>query len=196
MELRGISCIKFEELSQPRQSIICARSFGKLIVSLDDMREAIATYTSRAAEKLRQQGSATTFLQVFLFTDPFKEEPQYSNYLTLQLPYPSDFTPDLVKFAIAGLEKIFKPDFRYKKAGVMFMGLVDRNHTQLNLFEERLVNTKDRTLMAAIDRINSRYGPDTIKLAAQGGRKNWKMIRSHLTPRYTTSWDEIPRATA
>ena len=196
MELRGISCLTLEELSPPRQAIISSRSFGKLVTSLDDLKAALATYTARAAEKLRNQESSASYLQIFLFTDPFRDEPQYSNYLTFQLPLPTDYTPDLVKYALTGLERIYKPDFRYKKAGVMLLGLVDRDNTQLSLFQEQPDTAKNQILMAAVDCINAKFGPDTIRLAAQGGKTPWKMIRSQVSPRYTTCWNEIPHARA
>jgi DNA polymerase V len=77
-ELRGISCLPLERRAPPKKSLMVSRSFGRSITSLDEMREAVATYATRAAEKLRRHRLAAGILSVFLLTNRFKsDEPQY-----------------------------------------------------------------------------------------------------------------------
>ena len=70
LELRGISCLSLEEVAQPKKEIISSRSFGQLVTDLGELRQAVASYAARAAEKLRRQHSVASALQVFLQTNP------------------------------------------------------------------------------------------------------------------------------
>jgi len=102
-ELRGTSCIPLETKRPPKQQIICAKSFGKEITSQEAMEEAVCTYLARAAEKLREQDSLAARITVFLRTNAFHEDaPQYSNSFTIELPSPTNFTPELFKYALKG----------------------------------------------------------------------------------------------
>jgi len=67
-ELRGISCLPLERCPLPKQSLMVSRSLGRPIMTLSDMRAAVATYTTRAAEKLRRSHMAVGVLTVFLMT--------------------------------------------------------------------------------------------------------------------------------
>src|SRR5438067_781590 len=103
LELRGISCIPIETEQPPKQGIMCAKTFGREVTSREELEEAVATYTARVAEKLRQQDSLAGALTVFIRTNTFNTNiPQYSNSFTIQLPYPTAFTPDLIAHALKG----------------------------------------------------------------------------------------------
>jgi DNA polymerase V len=92
-ELRGISCLPLELCPPPKQSLMVSRSFGRPITVLSEMREAVATYMTRAAEKLRRAQRAAGVLTVFLTTNRFTDEPQYSNSVTIPLPVPPRTPP-------------------------------------------------------------------------------------------------------
>lgn len=186
-ELRGVSCLELETVATKKQ-IMSSRSFGTPVVDMEEMQEAVASYISRAAEKLRQQNSLCGAVYVFLETNRFKEaDPQYCKGITVPLANPSDDTLILVKAARRGLELIYKAGFRYKKAGTMLTLLSDKAHSQGSLFAPI-----SRGLMEVMDRINGTMGRDTLKSAATGRNHSWAMRADYRSPRYTTSWDELP----
>ncbi|MCZ2112760.1 MAG: Y-family DNA polymerase, partial [Anaerolineae bacterium] len=123
-ELNGIPCIDLEDAAPAKQQIMSSRAFGAYVYDLAGLEEAVATYVGRAAEKLRRQGSVAGAVQVYVRTNPFKEDhPQYQRGLTVPLPDPTDDTRLLVRAALLGLRRIFKPGYAYQKAGVMLMDL-------------------------------------------------------------------------
>jgi DNA polymerase V len=196
LELRGIPCLALEEVSPPRKGIVSSRSFGAPLESFDALREAVASYASRAAAKLRQQNSAAGFVGVFLATNPFADEPQYSNFVSYRLPLPTSSGFMLIRHATHCLKQIYREGFRYKKAGVMLAEIVDRQFEALGLFETERDLSRDSRLFAIVDRVNARYGARTVFCASEGISQSWQMRRSFLSPSYTTSWNEIPIAFA
>jgi DNA polymerase V len=203
-ELRGISCLALEEVSADRKQIVSSRSFGRVTKSLMDLQEAVTQYTCRAAEKLRRQSGVCSCLQVFLQTNAYKtEEPQYHPLATVKLVLPTDDSLRLTSAALSGLRRIYKPGFRYIKAGVMFIEIQPGTVQQLPLFEDDGVGHAVGTqavsrakLMVAMDRVNRREGRGTIQLASAGMHNAWAMKRELMTPAYTTRWEELPVARA
>lgn len=191
MELRGVSCLDLEQCPAPKQSLTCSRAFGTLISTLGEMEEAVSVYTSRVAEKLRRERLAATVLTVCLTTNEFKEGPQYSNALTLNLSVVTDTTSDLIKSALQGIRAIYRDGYLYKKAGVMLTGLVPVSQTQADLFDDR-DRRKSKRLMSALDAINDRWGADTLHYASSGISKPWKTQFHRRSPAYTTDWDALP----
>ena len=191
MELRGIPCISLAKAGTAKKSICTSRSFGHPVHTLGDMQEAVATYATQAAYKLRCGGLRTTVVDVFIRTNSFKkDEPQYCNRRTFSLPEPSSHTATLIKVALASLKAIYRPGYRYQKAGVLLNGLVPENYEQLRLF--RAPATRDTSLMKAMDKINMRWGRDTIQSAAAGLTKEWCFRQMKKSPAYTTRWSELP----
>ncbi|CAE6778458.1 Y-family DNA polymerase [Nitrospira defluvii] len=195
MELRGISCLDLEECPAPKQSLTCSRAFGQLISTLVDMEEAVSSYTSRVAEKLRHERLAATVVTVCLTTNEFKEGPQYSNTLTLKLPIATDSTSDLIKSALQGIRTIYREGYRYKKAGVTLTGLVSASQAQADLFDSQ-DRRKSQRLMSALDAVNDRWGAGTLHYASSGIHKAWKTQFQHRSPAYTTDWTALPIVTA
>lgn len=193
-ELRGISCLPLEDIAPPKKEIVTSKSFSHPVTSLEELQEAVATYVSRAAEKLRSQHTITQSLLVFLTTNRFKPDtPQYSNCIQVILPEPTASTSTLIHYSLQGIIKIYRPGFAYKKAGVMLSRVVPETCRQAGLFE-RCRN--DGKLMCALDRINSRWGRDTMQYAAAGLKKPWMFKREKLSQAYTTRWDQLPVAKA
>ncbi len=192
-ELRGISCLALEELAPTKQQIMSSRSFGTPVTSLDELREAVATYVARAAEKLRAQGSVATAVQVFVQTNRFKEsDPQYSAGRVVALPDPSDDTLVLTRSALLGLQALFKPGYRYQKAGIMLTLIADRAARQETLFDNPAARLKSAQLMAALDVVNRTFGRGTLRSGAGGTQQRWAMQSNNKSPRFTTRWDELP----
>ncbi|GAB4315487.1 MAG: Y-family DNA polymerase [Candidatus Sumerlaeia bacterium] len=194
-ELRGVSCLPLESAPPAKQAITCSRSFGRMISRLDELKEAAATFTQRAAEKLRAQRLNASLLHVFLMTNTFRPDlPQYSNSLTMHLPQPTAYTPELIHFACRLVEQIFKNGYAYKKLGVILMGLAPDDHTQLNLFHRHIPLERRARLMTALDHLNRRWGRDATAFAAAGIQKPWGTRRLHVSPSYTTDWEQLPKA--
>lgn len=191
LELRGVSCIALEEHPPMHKSIICSRSFGSLINSIEPLKEAVASYTARAAERLREEELAAGSLQVFIETNRFRTNmPQYANAVTFNLPVATSYTHELISVALLAVEKLFKEDYRYHKAGVMMLGLVPGNQIQWNLFDTVDRNKTDR-LMKALDGVNNGIGTGLLKYAAEGLGKRWRMKQERRSQRYTTHWAEL-----
>jgi DNA polymerase V len=180
-------------VAPPKQQIIASRSFGKLVLSLDELAESVATHTARAAEKLREQESLTSSISVFIQTNIFmRNEPQYSQSIQIPLVHPTDDTLALTEMAIKGLKEIYKKGFRYKKAGVMLGLMTDKPLVQSSLFEDHHAKGKSVRLMKTLDSINARYGSKSLRVAATGTDESWKMKSENVSPKYTSHWDQLP----
>jgi DNA polymerase V len=196
-ELRGLSCLALEEISPPRKEIVSSRSFGELVTNIDELSEAVSMYVARASEKLRGQQSLCGAIHVFIQTNPFRQQDeQYSNGLTIPFPEPSDDSRTLAGAALQGLRAIYRPGYRYKKAGVMLMNLSPNSVTQGLLFDSSRPRQETAKVMATLDALNRRYGRDTLVLGSAGTGGRWAMKAGNRTPRYTTSWTELPKAHA
>lgn len=194
-ELRGISCLELEDVAPSKQQIMSSRSFGSPVTALAELREAVASYVSRAAEKLRAQQSVSAAIHVFIQTNRFKESDlQYSEGLLVPLPDPTDDTRLLASAATLGLSLIFKPGYQYKKAGIMLTLISDKAKRQQTLFDDPLQRAQSAKLMAAMDAINAEFGRDTVRTGANGTDKRWAMRSENRSPRFTTRWDELPIA--
>jgi DNA polymerase V len=194
-ELRGISCLPLELCPAAKKETCVSRSFGQPVETLQELREAIATYTARAAEKLRQQQQAATRMQVFARTSLFEDE-SYSNSVVVNFPVATNITPILLHFAFQAAEALFRPGFRYKKAGIIMMGLVPESCIQGNLLVNDCNRERLRKLMQAVDSVNAQFGAGTLRFAAAGLNPKWQMKATRRSPRYTTRWAEIPVAKA
>ena len=191
LELRGIPCIAMDQAPIPRKSVICSRSFSKRVSSLTDLSEAVSSYVSTAAEKLRAEGLVAANLHVFVRTSPHRPDlPQQAESLLVRLPQPTASTPVLIGAARRGLHQIYKPGHGYQKAGVMLTELTRGDMIQQNLFHRP--PREDRAVMAALDAINSRWGRNTLQYASSGLARPWRMNQKHKSNAYTTSWKELP----
>ncbi len=196
MELAGVSCLELEEVQGDRKNICCSRSFGRPVESLDELREAVATHAARGGEKLRRQGLAASAVCVFLMTNRHRSDlPQYHPQAGRALLIPSSFTPELVGETCRILEAIYRPGYRYVKAGVLCLDLVPDGEQQTSLLvpvdPER--EAKEKRLMAAADALNLHYGRGTVRTATSGAGQNWQMRRERLSPCYTTRLADVPR---
>lgn len=193
-ELRGTACLPIESEPKSKKGIMCSKTFGREITGFQELQEAIATYTARAAEKLRSQETQATALSVFVQTNRFNTViPYYTNSYDITLPYPTSFTPDLIHHALTGLKAIYREGYRYKKAGVYLTRIVPEEHVQPDLFGEfsLLDHYRQARFMFILDALNTIYGRDTLFFAIQGVSRPWKMRQSNLSGRFTTRWSEI-----
>jgi DNA polymerase V len=193
LELRGIACLGLEEVTPDRKSLVASRSFGRPVETRRGLEEAVSVYTARAAEKMRRQNLATASIAVWVQTNSFKpDERQYSASKAVRLPVATADTGKLIAAATAGLGIIFKPGYRYKKAGVTFLDLVPADRVQGGLFDHP-DDARSIRRMRAIDQLNARFGRGTVGFGTAGERHGWKLRREFISPRYTTVWDELLR---
>ncbi len=192
-ELNGESCIELEEIPPTKKQLVCSRSFGVKVTQFELLREAVCEYATRATEKLRKEQQQAKVLTVFIRTSPFKDnEPQYSNSASGELLIPSCDTRDFIELANHLLKRIWKDGFRYAKAGVMLSDFYDPGMFQPGLFDDVSTRSNSQQLMSVLDTINQ-SGAGKVFFAGQGTKKDWSMKREHLSPAYTTRWDQLPR---
>ena len=193
-ELRGEPVIDMEDELVNKKMIATTRMFGNPVGNIGDIKEDIATYTSRAAEKLRRQNSAAKIISVFVVTKDqdhmlnFRQKGTISTYTTL--PSPTSFTNELIKPAVKLVDSLYEEGQLYKKAGVMLSGIVPDSSIQGNLFVPETTNC-GRKLMDVIDNINFSQRDDILKFAASGMTRDWKMRQELRSPRYTSRWEEL-----
>lgn len=196
-ELKGEVSKEMEDELVTKKMIATTRMFGSPVSDINDIKEAIATYTSRAAEKLRRQFGAAKVISIFVVTKnqdhtiDFRHRGQ-SGTLTehMTLPVATSFTNELIKPAVALVDKLYEKGQLYKKAGVMLSGIVPDESIQGNLFLSENKNC-ERKLMDMIDNINFSQRDDVLKFAATGTTRDWKMRQELRSPRYTTRWEEL-----
>lgn len=188
-DLQGIPTISMEEV-QAKKNIATTRSFETNYTGFEQLAERVSTFTASCAEKLRSQKSCCNSLMVFIHTNGHRQDlPQYSRNIVVKLPYATNSTIELVKFATLALKQIFRDGYQYKKAGVIVQDFTPENELQLSLFENR--NERHIPLMKAIDKMNMEFGQQKIRLASQDIKRVWKMKQEKLSPRYTTNLNDI-----
>ena len=189
-ELNGLPCFDLETEPPPKQQIVSSRSFGRLVEDKRSLADALHTYVARAGEKLRRQDSVCSTVGVFLMTNRFMpDEPQYHPMGSISLPFPAQDGFTLAKAAQRGLDAVYKPEFRYQKAGVMLMGLAPAAQRQESLFGEAPNGRQD--LSKLLDDINDRMGRDSVRLAVANQSRPWAMKRGNVSPAYTSSWKQV-----
>jgi len=191
LELRGYSCIEMDEAPAKKKSILVSRSFSKQVTDLNELKEAVSSYLTRATEKLRRQRSVAGYLMVFLNTNRFKDGPQYNSSRATTLMPPTAYTPFMIKQAMELLEDLYLPGFEYKKAGVMLADIISEEDVPLSFMETNYLDDKRKDLMDVLDQINGKHGRDTLFFASSGVQNDWQMKRARLSPQYTTRWSDL-----
>ncbi|MBJ8875265.1 Y-family DNA polymerase [Citrobacter koseri] len=193
-ELRGEPCLELEEFAPVKQEIVCSRSFSGRITAYEEMRQAICSYASRAAEKLRGEHQYCRFISAFVKTSPFVlNEPYYGNSASVKLLTPTQDSRDIIGAAIKCLDAIWKDGHRYQKAGVMLGDFFSQGVAQLNLFDDNAPRAGSERLMEVLDHLNAKDGKGTLYFAGQGIKQQWQMKREMLSPRYTTRFTDLLR---
>ncbi len=191
-ELRGEPCLGLEEFAPLKQEIVCSRSFGGRITEYHEMRQAICSYASRAAEKLRGEHQYCRFISAFVKTSPFAlNEPYYGNSASVKLLTPTQDSRDIITAATKCLDAIWRDGHRYQKAGVMLGDFYSQGVAQLNLFDDNAPRKNSEKLMEVLDHLNAKGGRGTLYFAGQGIQTAWQMKREMLSPRYTTRFSDI-----
>lgn len=192
LELRGISCWDLEEDDVPRQRIMVSRSFSQKISCIEILKQALARHVTRAAEKLRSQSSLALAMMVFIRTSRFNTDDQlYENACTVPFETATENTADLIRYAMQGLTRLYRPGYHYQKAGIILINLVDK----ISHIQDLFTVTEDahsEKLMRVLDEINLTFGTGTLHYAEEGFAAPWLHTNGRRTPAYTTRWDELP----
>lgn len=190
-ELKGIPAIEWELQVPVKKNICSSKSFGKVVTEKRLLQEAIANYAAVCAKKLRIQKSCARKIEVLARTNQFRiKDYQYHPTIVIQVEVATNDTSEIIKYALKGLDIIFKPDINYHKVGVSVLDLVPDTEVQAGLFD--LKNRKKRsTIMATLDKINKSFGKDIVRISRQGYERSWKLRAEHLSPCYTTRIDQL-----
>jgi DNA polymerase V len=195
-ELKGMKSHNMLAPRTEKKMIATTRMFGREVTQWQEIEEALATYATRASEKLRRQHSAAYGVAVFLLKKaPVNLEATYyhrgrqvSGYV--KLDNPTHLTPDIIKAVVALGKSLFEEGDTYKKAGVILSDFVPDSALQTNLFVPP-ADQKRKKLMNVIDNMNAAYRDDILKFGTSGTQKNWKMRSERRSKRYTTRWEEL-----
>lgn len=191
LELNGIPCIEMEFEEKPKKSISTSRSFGKDLTDFKDLKEAISSFITIAAEKLRKGKQLATIITVYLMSNPFKDTEKYFKTSSYYFPRPTANTSEIIEAGINELKKIYKSGILYKKAGVILQGLIPEEEGLFFFFDPIYKGSREEILMKTIDLINKKFGRETIKPLSNGIDKPYMMRQLKRSKNYTTRWDEI-----
>lgn len=190
-ELAGTPCLELDEAAPPKQEICCSRMFGKRLTELTPLKQAVASYAGRAAEKLRVQGSVCKRMRVSIRTGMFNpDEAKYAKGVLVELPYPTNDTLLLTRAATEAVEQVYRPGYRYSKAEVLLMDLRQPGEFTDDLFAVTQPVACDR-LMSVLDEINGKYGRGTMRSASVPRTPDWGMRRELMSQSYTTRVNEL-----
>jgi DNA polymerase V len=188
-ELRGIPCIDLDDQPASKLSITTSRMFGHPVHTIEELSQAVAHYVTRAAEKLRGEKRKTRYLDVFFHSSPFKS-PYHAGRAAYALPAPTDFTPTLLQYAMAGVRAQYREGVAYTKAGIMLSDFVARGEEQLSLLQAP-ADEREETMMEMLDYINRRWGKHTMFYAGAGVQQGWSMKRNFRSPSYSTRLTDV-----
>ena len=189
-ELQGTPCLGLEEVTQKRKHSICTQSFGRTIVTLVELKEAITTFASTATERIRRHKQTASLMHIFISTNRHTKRPYINLSHDMAFSEPTSSGTVVSKAAVNCLEAIFQKGYRYSKAGVILSGLESNSASQIDLFTPR-DKRKDEALMAAFDEINLSYGRGAVKIGSEGLEKKWVMKREFKSPNYTTRMRDL-----
>jgi DNA polymerase V len=189
-ELRGEDCIGFESIPKPKQTTLVSRSFGQTVTEINDLINAVTVFATTAATDIRKSGLVSSAVSVTIETNRFSNEPQYAPSRSVELTPATNNTKHIVRAAIQGVKDAYREGYKFKRAGVMLLDLVDADHAPQSLFDTH--NPKDDKLIEAFDQIIRQQGPGTISFGTAGQVSKWHSASAFRSPRYTTQWLDIP----
>ena len=191
-ELRGERCLDIEDDISSKKQIVVSRSFGERVSNLETLKPIVSNFAVRAAEKLRSEKQKCSQVSVYVRTSPFnKNKPQHSDLKTIGLLTPTNDTRDILTAAKKGLLPIFRSGYDYAKAGIVLNKFTNEHIKQYSLFKDPNDPKQDTKLMKYLDQMNA-Y--ETQIYYASQNTKKWSPMKQNMTsPKYTTSWYDLPK---
>ena len=198
-ELNGEPCIDLTEAPTARKNIQVSRSFRDATNDYRSLAEAVSTFSARACEKARSEGTVAAAVYVHLNTSWYKKNDTYvSEGKTRGFNVPTANSPEVIRTSLTLLREVYREGLLYKKASVMLLNLQDAKtvKSQGILFDLGGKNPaeqeRDETLMNTVDRINRSFGKDTLVFGSQGVEQKWRGASEHCSPNYTLNFAELP----
>lgn len=191
LELRGVDCAISHSVDEVRQSVTVSLTFGNTITDFIPLSEAVATFATRCAVKLREQKLIAGYITIYIRGNKYDTDMQeYSNSAHMRLPFPTSSSIEIVKYSTLLLGTIFRPGASYKKAGVLLTELSDESRVQLNLFHN-VDEGKHKRLMQAVDKINLNTGKAKVRLLSEGTNYKWHPKELHKSKAFSTKLNDI-----
>jgi len=190
-ELQGVSCRPLSSAPSCRRQIAFSRSFSNPVEDVESLENVICQYVTCAVNRLRDYALSARRMTVFLKTNSHRPRlPQHHPMLFHCFPQAGGYTPEFIAAGKKLLHAMYRPGHRYIKAGVILWDLCGREELTPHLFlpEPR---RKER-FMETVDALNRKMGSNTLRPASFQQTTSWQMRRSHMSPRYTTRWAELP----
>ncbi len=194
-ELSGTACYGLTREHKPAESILRSRTFGENTGLMHVLEAAIATLGASASFALRREGLLAK--RIGFFVDTNRHKPGFRRRAEeLVLGQPTNDTGRIISLLIAELGKDFNSQLAYHRLGVYLYDLLPETALQTDILGAVDAGTHDRATarMQAFDRINQKHGKGKIYYAAEDLGKSWQPKRQIRSPRYLSSWDELPEA--
>ncbi len=192
-ELNGQVCHPLERFGRIRQTVMKGRMFGEDTDRPDVIEAAIASLTARAAACLRREGLLARHASLSLTTDRHKPGYRRRQY-DLRFLEPTADTGRIAGELVEAARSAWSPGLRYHRANVLLYDLVGEDTLQPDLFGDidpaAIRTARDR--LRAFDAVNERYGKGALRYAAEDLSQAWVPRQQLRSPRYTTSWEELP----
>jgi DNA polymerase V len=182
-ELNGTRCIELEEYQDPNKQIVCSRSFGIGTNNKNDLLSSISYHLEQGSQKLRKQGLFARKLTIFINSNRFKDD-YYYNATTIDLPQALDSFRLLAKYIEITVDKLYRPEIRYKKSGIILTELISNEFETVDLFD--FISINHDQVLPCVESIKRKYGKSSINLAMSKLSNGWKMQQDHITKHYTT----------
>ncbi len=187
-ELNGLACKQWDEARADKKQVFSTRSMGERITCREQLQQALSKHVGIATAKARKQDSGTTDVMVFAANSPYDEQPKSFKQM-IKFAKPTNCTLEISKAVSNVIGQLFVEGIGYYRVGVGLLDLTDMSHEQFDLFSTSKAKPE---LMQAMDKLNNRYGSETVFVSAQGTQVKWGMRREFLTPQYTTNWKNLP----
>jgi DNA polymerase V len=185
-ELCNIPCLELRTEVAPQKSMIVSRSFASVTYVKEELYRYLCMYVAKAAEKLRQRNLKMKNLTIFI-----SNKKDFSKSKTLNLFTATNFTNELIPLVAKALDEIYDPRIGYKQAGVACGGLISAKERQLSLIEERVDPESSLVINSALDKINGKFGSNTIKFLSMGLSKKIGGRQEQKSPDYLSNWNEL-----
>ena len=193
LELQGVPAVPFEEFNGSVKQIAFSRSFSKPTPSADHIRESVLHYTAVAASKLRTLNEAASFIYIYAYytAEYLKDRKLPSGHCghVIGFPIPLAEHLSMTKYITPAIRHIIVPGRRAMKTGVVLFELTPADKNNSDLFEQP--DEKNLVLAETMDKLNHKYGRNTIFTAGEGIKRPWTMKQEYLSCRFTTNWNEI-----
>ncbi len=183
-----------DERDERRKSICTSRSFADMIEDDKELILRVSDFAGKCAQKLREEGSAAYDVTTFMYTNRFREDlDQYFPSATVRLDVAANSAQEIIGAALKAFRTIYRPGYKYKKAGVTVGNIIASDAVQASLFDfdDELRRRQDK-LSKVMDAVNASSDGSLLRLATQRPGHYSDGIRSDFRSRlYSTSLDDI-----